>query len=229
MSSFLRRRFSYANVAATMALVFAMGGSAVAARHYLISSTQQISPKVLRALKGNGATGRQGATGPRGAVGARGNEGPPGTEGPQGKPGAVGPTFSAHAGEDVPKGIGRLSTIKALTVNLPSPGNLMVSGSFYGVVECMTGTGTCASGTLFLAVDGVAVPGSAVQLGNFPEKGIVPKEGDQVFSTSGRLSGVSAGKHTIAFEIGDLEEFPGTMTALTVGLEGAQLDITLAG
>jgi hypothetical protein len=223
MSSFLRRRFSYANVAATMALVFAMGGSAVAARHYLISSTRQISPKVLRALKGNGATG------PRGAVGARGNEGPPGTEGPQGKPGAVGPTFSAHAGEDVPKGIGRLSAIKALTVNLPSPGNLMVSGSFYGVVECMTGTGTCASGTLFLAVDGVAVPGSAVALGNFPEKGIGPKEGDQVFSTSGRLSGVSAGKHTIAFEIGDLEEFPGTMTALTVGLDGAQLDITLTG
>jgi hypothetical protein len=222
MLAFLRRRFSYANVAATMAIVFAMGGSAVAARHYLINSTRQISPKVLRALKGNGATG------PRGAVGARGDAGPPGTEGPQGKPGAVGPTFSAHAGEDVPKGIGRLSAIKALTVDLPSAGNLMVSGSFYGVVKCGA-AGPCASGSLFLAVDGVAVPGSSVALGNFPENGLVPASGDQVFSTSGRLSGVTAGKHTIAFEIGDLEGFAGTLAALTIGLEGAQLDVTLTG
>ncbi len=77
MHSFLRRHLTYANVAATMALVFAMGGSAVAARHYLINSAKQINPKVLRNLQGRrGAAGPQGATGPRGADGTQGPTGP---------------------------------------------------------------------------------------------------------------------------------------------------------
>ena len=50
MFSSIRRQLSYANVVATMALVFAMGGSAIAAKHYLINSTKQISPKVLKAI-----------------------------------------------------------------------------------------------------------------------------------------------------------------------------------
>ncbi len=47
----MRRRFSYANVAATLALVFSMSGGALAAKHYLLSSTRQISPAVLRSLE----------------------------------------------------------------------------------------------------------------------------------------------------------------------------------
>jgi hypothetical protein len=73
------RRLSYANVAATLALVFAMSGGAIAAKHYLISSTTQISPKVLKKLKGR--TGKQGPAG---------REGTPGREGPAGKAGANG-------------------------------------------------------------------------------------------------------------------------------------------
>jgi hypothetical protein len=46
----MRRRLSYANVVATLALVFAMSGGALAANHYLINSTKQINPKVLKAL-----------------------------------------------------------------------------------------------------------------------------------------------------------------------------------
>jgi hypothetical protein len=78
----MRRRFSYANVAATLALVFAMSGGAFAAKHYLVSSTKQISPKVLKKLKGkagpkgaNGVTGATGPTGPTGATGAPGAAG----------------------------------------------------------------------------------------------------------------------------------------------------------
>ena len=82
MFSFLRRHASYANVAATLALVFAMGGSAAAAKHYLVNSTRQISPKVLRALRGK--TGRTGPAGAAGAPGAAGREGPQGKEGPHG-------------------------------------------------------------------------------------------------------------------------------------------------
>jgi hypothetical protein len=45
-----RRHLSYANVTATLALVFAMTGGALAANHYLLTSTKQISPKVLKQL-----------------------------------------------------------------------------------------------------------------------------------------------------------------------------------
>ena len=84
----MRRRFSYANVAATLALVFSMTGGALAANHYLISSTKQIKPSVLKKL-----TGKKGATG---ATGAAGTPGASGKEGPQGKEGAAG-TAVAYA------------------------------------------------------------------------------------------------------------------------------------
>lgn len=88
MSKTKIKSLSYANVAATLALVLAMSGGAMAANHYLISSTKQISPKVLSKLKGRtGKTGKTGATGPigpTGATGATGNEGPQGKEGKEG-------------------------------------------------------------------------------------------------------------------------------------------------
>ena len=49
---------TYANVVATLALIFAMTGSAVAATHYLITSTKQISPKALKELKADGTLDR---------------------------------------------------------------------------------------------------------------------------------------------------------------------------
>ena len=71
MFSAIHRRLSYANVVATLALVFAMSGGALAAKHYLVNSTKQINPKVLRKLKGqNGRNGGTGATGPGGAAGS---------------------------------------------------------------------------------------------------------------------------------------------------------------
>jgi hypothetical protein len=90
----MRRHLTYANVVATLALVFAMTGGALAAKHYLINSTKQINPKVLRKLKG--ASGKNGATG---ATGAAGKEGAPGREGPQGHTGERGPSaaFGAEA------------------------------------------------------------------------------------------------------------------------------------
>jgi hypothetical protein len=77
-----RRHLSYANVVATMALVFAMSGGALAATHYLITKTSQIKPSVLKKLKGNiGHTGATGATGPIGPQGPAGKEGQQGVSG----------------------------------------------------------------------------------------------------------------------------------------------------
>ena len=43
----IRNRLSYANVAMTLALVFAMTGGAYAAQRYVVTSTKQIKPSVL--------------------------------------------------------------------------------------------------------------------------------------------------------------------------------------
>jgi hypothetical protein len=96
----VRRRLSYANVVATLALVFAMTGGAYAASKFLITSTKQIKPSVLSQLKGKaGATGAQGPAGvagpagpqgPAGAPGAKGEAGAGGPQGPAGPQGSVG-------------------------------------------------------------------------------------------------------------------------------------------
>ena len=87
----MRGRLTYANVAASLALVLAMSGGAFAANRYLINSTKQINPRVLKRLKGapgaNGATGQRGATG---ATGPAGKEGTPGKEGPPGTSASAG-------------------------------------------------------------------------------------------------------------------------------------------
>ncbi|HEY5194271.1 MAG TPA: hypothetical protein VIJ39_10425 [Solirubrobacteraceae bacterium] len=113
MFSRIRRRLTYTNIAMTLALVFAMTGGAYAASKYVITSTKQISPKVLTALKGkagsagkNGAqgpTGPQGAGGPQGATGATGATGVTGTTGDKGATGATGK--EGAQGKEGPQGI----------------------------------------------------------------------------------------------------------------------------
>jgi hypothetical protein len=92
----IRRHLNYANIVATLALLFAMGGSAIAANHYLINSTKQINPKVLKKLKGQrgrtgfGIQGQPGPTGKNGLIGKTGATGVTGPGGAQGTPGAPG-------------------------------------------------------------------------------------------------------------------------------------------
>lgn len=95
----LRKHFSYANIVATLALLFAMSGGAIAANHYLLTSTRQISPKVLKKLAGK--VGKTGATGPGGPVGAQGATGAQGPKGEEGKPGLKGETGALSIAESV--------------------------------------------------------------------------------------------------------------------------------
>jgi Collagen triple helix repeat (20 copies) len=88
MFSAIRKRLTYANAAMTLALVFAMSGGAYAAKHYLITSTKQISPKVLKSLVGK--AGPAGAPGARGAAGPAGSQGPAGAKGENGAAGTNG-------------------------------------------------------------------------------------------------------------------------------------------
>jgi hypothetical protein len=85
MFSPLRNRFGVSGVIAVIALVFAMVGGAWAAQKYVITSTKQIKPSVLKALKGSaGAPGPAGANGTNGAQGLKGDPGAPGSVGKDG-------------------------------------------------------------------------------------------------------------------------------------------------
>jgi len=103
MFSMIKRYFSFTGLIATLALVFAMTGGAIAAKKYLITSTNQISPSVLKKLKG--AAGPAGPAGLTGVVGAKGATGATGVAGSPGSPGAPGaPGSPWTAGGTLPAG-----------------------------------------------------------------------------------------------------------------------------
>jgi hypothetical protein len=115
MIRFARKRLTYANIIASLALLFAMSGGAYAATHYLINSTKQINPRVIRALEGKagglGTPGSSGPQGPQGKEGPQGKQGPAGAgsegkEGKEGQPGKEGATGKeGAAGKEGPSSV----------------------------------------------------------------------------------------------------------------------------
>jgi len=116
---------TFANVASLMALIFSMSGGALAARHYLIHSTNQISPKVLKKLKGApGEIGMIGPQGPTGLTGPRGPNGGRGEPAPTVLPTGVSTTgdFGVRGGKGAE---GKLA--ESLTFRIPLPAILPVA------------------------------------------------------------------------------------------------------
>ena len=137
----MRPRLTYANVAATIALVFSMSGGALAANHFLITSAKQISPKVLKKLVGPrgavGAPGAPGKEGPVGKDGASGKEGTPGKEGPR----APSNGYEAYQGGHIKTPVEEPAVVGSLAV--PAGNYLAVAsvlfeneGASRAVVEC---------------------------------------------------------------------------------------------
>lgn len=82
------KRLSPSMAVALAALFISLGGTGLAASHYLLTSTKQIKPSVLRSLRGR--EGPEGPQGPGGNTGAVGPSGPRGPEGFRGAPGPIG-------------------------------------------------------------------------------------------------------------------------------------------
>jgi hypothetical protein len=172
MVSIIRKRVTYANVALTVALVFAMSGGAFAAGKFLITSTKQISPKVLKSLQGK--AGAAGASGPAGAAGAAGPQGPAGpagskgdtgaqglpgtpgtngtngTNGKEGSPWTVGGTLPSKKSESGTWALGEVTSAAHINVSISFPIKLAEPldekhVEIVGVGE--TGTGGCEGGT----------------------------------------------------------------------------------
>jgi hypothetical protein len=154
VSRLLSVRPSAAGVIATLALLLALGGTAAAATHYLITSTHQIKPSVLAKL--HGAKGARGRTGATGATGPGGPQGATGPAGPQGLPGALGtkgePGTPGEPGKTGEKGEkGEAAGISALT---PSHGvkaefeEGATGSEFYAVsiATCPEGEGVVSGG-----------------------------------------------------------------------------------
>lgn len=66
------KRPSPATAISLVALFFSLGGVGLAASKYIITSTHQIKPSVLKKLEGKGPAGTPGAPGAVGATGAAG-------------------------------------------------------------------------------------------------------------------------------------------------------------
>src|SRR3954452_20115412 len=100
-------------LAALVALALVTAGTGYAAQKYVITSTKQISPKVLTALKGKaGPAGAPGAKGDQGAQGPQGSQGPQGAAGAQGPAGAQG-AAGAHGSAGAPGSPGPAGTARA--------------------------------------------------------------------------------------------------------------------
>lgn len=104
---FVRRNFGIPGVVSAIALVLAVAGGAYAAQKYVITSTKQIKPSVLKQLKGKvGPAGPQGSAGEKGAAGATGPAGPQGPPGGAGSSGKSVLTGSEAAGTGHCEGLG---------------------------------------------------------------------------------------------------------------------------
>ncbi len=144
MVGLLRNRLGIPGLIAVIALVFAMVGGAWAAKKYVITSTNQIKPNVLKQLKVPGPAGPAGAAGAAGPAGPAGAKGSPGAAGPTG---ATGPTGAAgQKGSTGPTGLAGVAGVTGPTGAVGSTGATGPEGICSTVKACVLPSGVTETG-----------------------------------------------------------------------------------
>lgn len=195
MLSFLRRRVTYANLAMTIALVFAMTGGAFAAKRWVITSTKQIKPSVLKQLEGK--PGPAGPEGKQGLAGPEGKQGPVGPEGKQGLDGKQG--LEGKAGKDGTNGTNGKSVIVTEVKTGEAACNQLGGASFE----------TEGSGKLFFACNGVE--GKAGLSGKSVVASPASSEECKAGGTKFKVEGSVTSEHVCNGEGGTGGAFPKTL------------------
>jgi hypothetical protein len=177
---------SPAMIVACLALFVASAGTSIAASHYLITSTKQIKPSVLKQLKGaqgpkgqgvpgdvgpqgpkgdTGATGTPGAKGDKGDTGTTGTPGAKGDKGDTGLTGATGP--AGPTGPIGPRGVNGDDGATGATGPAGPAGSTMIeSPVVVSALGAPSGTGitatvTCPAGKVLLGGGGATSNGDA--------------------------------------------------------------------
>jgi hypothetical protein len=141
------RKPSPALVIACVALFVALGGTAIAAKHYLITSVNQISPKVRKSLQGTpGPAGPAGAAGKNGADGKNGLSGKDGTNGTNGTNG----TDGTNGVDGTARAFATVSSSGGFTGNGKDVGS--AQRLFPGVYCVSFGSGIAPSNSIIMAM-----------------------------------------------------------------------------
>lgn len=155
---------------AALALFVALGGTAVAAKHYLITSTHQIKPSVLRALRGN--------AGPKGV---RGPQGAPGTPGASGTQGLAGPSNLSPLTTVLHGGEASAGQIAQVTAFCPTGSHAVSGGGESGSARLEVSEMASGNEGWFLIVDNESAT-------------TVPIHAEAYCATAGRAVAASRGK-----------------------------------
>jgi hypothetical protein len=150
------RKPSPAAVVAIVALFVALGGTAVAAHRFLITSTHQIKPSVLRELKG--ASGHRGPAGPAGPQGPSGSQG---SQGPQGPPGPV--NISALTTVRAPDVLVLPQTEATSVATCPNGSHVVSGGGWTGVALQIYGEMSDDHQSWIVLVFNANSPGSKIE------------------------------------------------------------------
>lgn len=208
----LRRRLSYANVVASLALLAALGGTSYAAfklapasvgnrelRDGAVTSSKVKNGSLLaRDFKPGQLRGAKGTQGAPGGTGQQGLKGDPGSSGHDGVPGLGASGFSDDRGLTPPGPTS--STIKQITISTSQPGKLVVLDA---AVESASVTNTTDVPLTFdsgVYVDGIGVPGTYST-----SPGSVPPQSSAALTPftlpRGSISNVPAGTHTVTLAL----------------------------
>jgi hypothetical protein len=218
---FARFRLTYSNVVATVALLFAVAGTAYAGSQVLITGAQvkdgslsgrdlanrsigvnKLTRAAVARLKGArgargaaGAAGPMGPTGPAGPVGAAGPGGPAGSAGPQGAKGETGPAGATGAA-------GPAGTSITLAGHAKTDAQTVADDSTFHTIWSINFTAQAQQLFILTGMIGNAsIPGGCTTSGGTSEQ-LIADGSPIAFNGAGFLT-FSVGAHVLAYQVRD--------------------------